>query len=186
MQLHVVDGLQGPGGQDGLVVAVLHEGCQGAVEGDGRHQDAPAAGKLEEGGVLLSASQEPEEEGQGEEQGGDGDVHGEGAQPEDEGEDAPQGKHHLLALEIDTRVDASSAEGAVEGDGHPEGAVAAESDGTESVLALILEEASHELGEATEEEAEGEDQAGGGTLDHGGEHTLQKSELGGFQVGYYL
>lgn len=76
-------------------------------------------------------------------------------------------------------VDARGLEGAVEGDGHPEGAIAAEGGGGKRVFAMVLEQAGGELGEATEEEAHGVDKVRGGCIDGSCEDALP----GGQQVG---
>lgn len=88
--LDLVDGREGHDGQDDAAVQLLHQGGHGQVPGDGGDDEAPDAGKLHQVVIGLSAGQEEEEQGQGEEEGGQGQVGTEGAQPQEEGVDAPE------------------------------------------------------------------------------------------------
>lgn len=171
--LDAVDGLEGEDGQDGAAVELLQQVGDGEVPGDGGDDEAPDAGKLHQGVVGLAAGQEEEQQGEREEEGGEHQVGGEGAEPEEEGVDAPQAEHHLLALD-GGQVHAGLDQGAVEGHRHPEGAVGGEGDRGKAVLAGVLQDAGDELGQAAEEEAERVDEARAVAIRQGTVDALQQ------------
>ena len=82
---------------------------------------------------------------------------------------------HGIIVRSVSLINSSSSESTVEGNGHPESTERAESGGSEGVFAGVFEDASDELGKATEEETKGVGHLAGDLL---GERAVRTSSGG--------